>query len=74
MTLTLYHGSPQKDFTPTFGLGKDEHDYGRGFYTTDDIELGREWAAGQRAGESARENFQGSCLWLRWDIHTIAAT
>ena len=50
MSLTLYHGSPVKDFTPTFGLGKDEHDYGRGFYTTDDIELGREWAAGQRAG------------------------
>ena len=42
--MKLYHGSSVKEFVPTFGLGNDEHDYGRGFYTTDDIELGREWA------------------------------
>ena len=30
--MRLYHGSPERDFTPTFGLGRDQHDYGRGFY------------------------------------------
>ena len=51
MTMKLYHGSPNEFFTPTFGLGSDDHDYGRGFYTTADSELGREWAVGQRNGE-----------------------
>ena len=32
--MKLYHGSQVKDFTPTFGLGNDTHDYGRGSYTT----------------------------------------
>jgi len=44
----LYHGSQVKDFVPTFGLGRDDHDYGRGFYTTAVQELGREWAVGQQ--------------------------
>ena len=44
MSITLYHGSPIKDFTPTFGLGRGEHDYGRGFYLTDDEALASEWA------------------------------
>ena len=48
--LRLYHGSPEENFVPTFGLGNDKHDYGRGFYLTDDPELGREWAVGQRSG------------------------
>jgi len=30
--------------TPTSGLGNDRHDYGNGFYLTDDIELAKEWA------------------------------
>ena len=34
-TIRLYHGSPERDFTPTFGLGWDQHDYGRGFYLTE---------------------------------------
>lgn len=49
--MKLYHGSPAEKFKPTSGLGKDDHDYGRGFYTTADIELGREWAAGQRVND-----------------------
>ena len=32
----LYHGSQVESFTPTYGLGNDTHDYGRGFYTTAD--------------------------------------
>lgn len=30
-TIRLYHGSPERDFTPTFGLGRDQHDYGSGW-------------------------------------------
>ena len=42
--LVLYHGSPNKEFTPVYGLGEDKHDYGRGFYLTADVELAKEWA------------------------------
>lgn len=42
--LILYHGTSEKRFTPTFGLGNDKHDYGRGFYLTADFELAKEWA------------------------------
>ena len=45
----LYHGSPVERFVPTFGLGNDQHDYGRGFYLTEYPELAKEWAVGQRA-------------------------
>lgn len=47
--MKLYHGSQVRDFVPTYGLGNDTHDYGRGFYTTADKELGKEWAVGQQA-------------------------
>lgn len=40
----LYHGSPNRDFTPQYGLGEDKHDYGRGFYLTESIDLAKEWA------------------------------
>ena len=42
--ITLYHGTPNKVVTPTYGLGDDKHDYGRGFYLTEDFELAKEWA------------------------------
>lgn len=42
--ITLYHGTPDKIVTPTYGKGDDKHDYGRGFYLTEDIELAKEWA------------------------------
>ncbi len=42
--ITLYHGSPNKKFVPTYGLGEDRHDYGKGFYLTEHIELAKEWA------------------------------
>lgn len=44
--ITLYHGSPSEVVVPTYGKGKDRHDYGRGFYLTPDKELAREWAMG----------------------------
>ena len=43
-SLTLYHGSAAESVTPTFGLGDDRHDYGKGFYLSDDLSLAKEWA------------------------------
>ena len=42
--MIFYHGSAVRTFVPTFGLGKAQHDYGRGFYLTESLELAREWA------------------------------
>ena len=42
--MILYHGSPDKIVTPTFGLGEERHDYGKGFYLTADLNLAKEWA------------------------------
>lgn len=40
----LYHGSPNRVIVPKFGFGEDRHDYGRGFYITENLELAKEWA------------------------------
>lgn len=45
--LILYHGSPNKEVLPSFGKGNDKHDYGRGFYLTENIDLAKEWAVCQ---------------------------
>lgn len=42
--IILYHGTPDEVVNPVYGRGKDKHDYGRGFYLTEDIELAKEWA------------------------------
>lgn len=42
--MILYHGSPVRNFVPEYGKGEDKHDYGRGFYLTENINLAREWA------------------------------
>lgn len=42
--IILFHGSPNKIIVPTYGYGEDRHDYGRGFYLTEDFQLAREWA------------------------------
>ena len=44
LDIVFYHGSAAESVTPTFGLGNDHHDYGRGFYLTDDLALAKEWA------------------------------
>lgn len=44
----LYHGSFADKVVPTYGLGDDKHDYGRGLYLTPDKELAKEWAIGPR--------------------------
>lgn len=50
--MILYHGSPEKIVTPTFGLGEERHDYGKGFYLTADLELAKEWAVCRPETES----------------------
>ena len=42
--MIVYHGSPNQNIVPTFGLGEEKHDYGKGFYLTENIELAKEWA------------------------------
>jgi hypothetical protein len=42
--LILYHGASERNFEPCFGGGRAYHDYGNGFYTTEDIEAAKEWA------------------------------
>ncbi len=42
--IILYHGSPNKTVVPRYGFGEDKHDYGKGFYLTESIELAKEWA------------------------------
>ncbi len=42
--MIIYHGSPKIVKIPTYGLGSETNDYGRGFYCTESIELAKEWA------------------------------
>ena len=42
--ITLYHGTPNKLVVPQYGGGDEKHDYGKGFYLTESIELAKEWA------------------------------
>lgn len=42
--IILYHGTPDKIVAPKYGGGDDKHDYGRGFYLTENVELAKEWA------------------------------
>lgn len=42
--LILYHGTPDKIVVPQYGRGEEKHDYGKGFYLTESIELAKEWA------------------------------
>ena len=43
--IILYHGTTDEVVNPVYGRGQDKHDYGRGFYLTEDIELAKEGAA-----------------------------
>lgn len=42
--IILYHGSPNRIIHPQYGLGEEKHDYGKGFYLTENIDLAKEWA------------------------------
>lgn len=42
--ITIYHGSNQIVEIPTFGAGRKNNDFGRGFYCTENSDLAKEWA------------------------------
>ena len=42
--ITLYHGSENIIEHPDFGVGKQNNDFGLGFYCTESNELAKEWA------------------------------
>lgn len=42
--MILFHGTPDKIVVPTYGKGDEKHDYGQGFYLTENIGLAKEWA------------------------------
>lgn len=44
--MIVYHGSDHIVETPVFHGSKRTNDYGYGFYTTESIELAKEWACG----------------------------
>ena len=44
MNHRIYHGSAMEIPTPLLSKGKENNDYGRGFYCTTDVEMAREWA------------------------------
>lgn len=50
--IILYHGSPNKIVEPKFGLSEERHDYGKGFYLTQDFQLAKEWAVCRPETES----------------------
>ncbi len=42
--ILLYHGTSEKVVVPTYGCGDEKHDYGKGFYLTENVHLAKEWA------------------------------
>lgn len=42
--IKLYHGTADEIVKPAYGKGDDKHDYGKGFYLTENIDLAKEWA------------------------------
>lgn len=51
-TIKVYHGTRDINLVPKYGVGKIRNDYGRGFYTTPNKQLGMEWAySGYSGGE-----------------------
>ena len=48
--ITIYHGSKQIVEKPTFGGGRKNNDFGRGFYCTESNDLAKEWAVSSLQG------------------------
>ena len=54
--MLLYHGNKNESMIPTYGAGRIDNDYGRGFYTTSD----RDWQKnghGERTHREIRHTF-----------------
>ena len=46
--MILYHGTDLDNLIPDFSFNNYNNDYGKGLYTTTDLNLGKEWAVGFR--------------------------
>lgn len=46
MEKVIYHGSDHIITQPEYGYGKTYNDYGIGFYCTEDLQMAKEWGAG----------------------------
>ncbi len=55
--MILYHGSEAIIENPTYGKGKPNNDYGKGFYCTESIELAKEWACANNKNGFANKYF-----------------
>ena len=42
--IILFHGTTDKVVVPVFGCGNDKHDYGKGFYLTENPKQAKDWA------------------------------
>lgn len=42
--IKLYYGTSDEIVKPIYGKGEEKHDYGQGFYLTENIDLAKEWA------------------------------
>ena len=45
MLRSIYHGSDHTIEHPSYGAGKTNNDYGRGFYCTEILDMAKEWGA-----------------------------
>ncbi len=46
--MIIYHGSPAVIERPQYGIERHFNDFGSGFYCTQDIDIAREWAVGEK--------------------------
>lgn len=51
--MILYHGTADHVIHPTYGLGDEKHDYGKGFYLTESIDLARNGLYADQANQMA---------------------
>ena len=56
--MIVYHGSDKKIESPIYGYGRDDNDYGSGFYTTEDVERARQWAVANGSALSVCNKYQ----------------
>ena len=55
--ITLYHGTNNPDIIPEYGKGKSLNDYGKGFYTTTNEELAKEWTMNKFVGDNVLNRY-----------------
>ena len=66
----FYHGTSDRNLKPSVDGGKENNDYGRGFYLTNTPELSKEWAWSQFNGHK-QENGYSFKFSFSWDNLTV---